>query len=150
MDKYSPKSKNGRSVHEDGFPYGDGFGAPYENFYGDFQSAAGINTETQGLFIRNSHDIEVTQTEVQTLVLVQTSLQAAIEAAILVFASHEKELDTSKLEAISKNITAVQFQSQNVVIEDSDGITIRQTEVQTEVVVQTVINLLAQLLAKLG
>ncbi|TDL34835.1 hypothetical protein E2R51_03690 [Jeotgalibacillus sp. S-D1] len=150
MDKNTPKSKNGRSVSENGYPYGVGYGPSFEEEYANVQSAAGINTETQGLFIRNSHDVEVTQTEVQTLVLVQTSLQAAIEAAVLVFASHEKEIDTSKLEEIAQSVTAVQFHSQNVVVEDSDGITIRQTEVQTEVVVQTVIKLIAQLVAKLG
>jgi len=45
--------------------------------------------QDQGLFIRNSHTVDVTQTEVQGLVLVQAALQAAIEAAIVVLGSND-------------------------------------------------------------
>ncbi|MGP4077071.1 hypothetical protein [Halobacillus sp. K22] len=120
-----------------------------ETEYESLQEATGVNTESQGLYIRNSQNIDVTQTEVQTLVLVQSSLAAVIEAAILTFDSQVNSRDTSKLEKLAEDISAVQVQNQNIVIEYSEGITVRQTEVQTEVIVQTAIEIIAKLLAEL-
>ncbi|KIL43680.1 spore coat protein [Jeotgalibacillus campisalis] len=107
-------------------------------------------SEYQGLYIRDSHNVDVTQTEVQGLLLVQASLQAAIEAAIVILGSGENSGDLKKLEKIAQSLDVSQYQAQTVAIVDSDGITVRQTEVQIDVVVQAAIQLLAQLMLKLG
>ncbi|WP_339176280.1 hypothetical protein MKY51_07560 [Solibacillus sp. FSL R5-0691] len=103
-----------------------------------------IQTQNQGLFIQNSHTVDVTQTEVQGLVVVQAALQAAIEAAVVVLGSNENA-DISNLQRIAQNLEVTQTEIQNVTIIDSDAITVRQTEVQIDVVVQAAIQLLAQL-----
>lgn len=103
----------------------------------------------QGLFIRNSHTVDVTQTEVQGLVLVQAALQAAIEAAIIAFGSDDNA-DVRNLQKIAQNLEVTQSETQRVAIIDSDGVTVRQTEVQIDVVVQAAIQLLAQLIIKFG
>lgn len=105
--------------------------------------------QDQGLFIRNSHTVEVTQTEVQGLVLVQAALQAAIEAVIVALGTNENA-DVQKLQKIAQNLEVTQAESQRVAIIDSDSITVRQTEVQIDVVVQAAIQLLAQLVLKIG
>ncbi|MEK3765182.1 MULTISPECIES: hypothetical protein [unclassified Solibacillus] len=101
-------------------------------------------SQNQGLLIQNSHTVDVTQTEVQGLVVVQAALQAAIEAAIVVLGSNENA-DVSNLQRIAQNLEVNQTESQSVTIIDSDSITVRQTEVQIDVVVQAAIQLLAQL-----
>ncbi|WP_079527405.1 spore coat protein [Solibacillus isronensis] len=103
-----------------------------------------IQTQNQGLLIQNSHTVDVTQTEVQGLVVVQAALQAAIEAAVVVLGSNENA-DVSNLQSIAQNLAVTQTETQNVTIIDSDAITVRQTEVQIDVVVQAAIQLLAQL-----
>ncbi|WP_339199143.1 hypothetical protein MKY27_07550 [Solibacillus sp. FSL R5-0449] len=103
-----------------------------------------IQTQNQGLFIQNSHTVDVTQTEVQGLVVVQAALQAAIEAAVVVLGSNENA-DISNLQRIAQNLEVTQTEIQNVTIIDSDAITVRQTEVKIDVVVQAAIQLLAQL-----
>ncbi|MER2113464.1 hypothetical protein [Solibacillus isronensis] len=103
-----------------------------------------IQTQNQGLLIQNSHTVDVTQTEVQGLVVVQAALQAAIEAAVVVLGSNENA-DISNLQRIAQNLEVTQTEIQNVTIIDSDAITVRQTEVQIDVVVQAAIQLLAQL-----
>lgn len=103
-----------------------------------------IQTQNQGLLIQNSHTVDVTQTEVQGLVVVQAALQAAIEAAIVVLGTNENA-DVSNLQSIAQNLAVTQTETQNVTIIDSDAITVRQTEVQIDVVVQAAIQLLAQL-----
>ncbi|MHC0038010.1 spore coat protein [Pseudoneobacillus sp. C159] len=105
--------------------------------------------EFQGLIIKNSHSIQVTQTEVQGLVLIQAALQAAIEAAIVVFGSHGSK-EIKQLQKISQSLDVTQVQKQFVKIIDSGEVTVLQTEVQVDVVVQAAINLLAQLLVKFG
>lgn len=105
--------------------------------------------QDQGLFIRNSHTVDVTQTEGQGLVLVQAALQAAIEAVIVVLGSNENA-DVKNLQKIAQSLEVSQVESQRVAIIDSDGITVRQTEVQIDVVVQAAIQLLAQLVLKIS
>lgn len=105
--------------------------------------------EFQGLYIRNSHTVSVTQTEVQGLLLIQAALQAAVEAAIIAF-GNDSNHNVQQLQKISQSLDVHQFQSQTTVIEDSGEITVLQTEVQVDVVVQAAINLLAQLLLKIG
>jgi hypothetical protein len=106
-------------------------------------------TEIQGLLIENSHNIQVAQTEVQGLLLVQAALQAAIEAAIVVLGTNENN-NIRQLQRISQSLDVAALESQTLIIRDSDGITITQTEIQVDVVVQAAINLLAKLLIQIG
>lgn len=103
-----------------------------------------LQSENQSLVIRNSHEISVAQTEVQGLLLVQAALQAAIQATILSFGETDNDA-VKKLEELSQSLDVTQVQNQGVLIEDSDGITITQTEVQVDAVVQAAIQLLAKL-----
>lgn len=79
--------------------------------------------------------------------LVQAALQAAIEAAIIVLGSNENA-DVQNLQRIAQSLEVTQSESQRVAIIDSDGITVRQTEVQIDAVVQATIQLLGQLALK--
>jgi len=103
--------------------------------------------ELQRLVIRDSHNIAVTQTEAQALVLVQASLQAAIEAVIILFGDDPR---VSQLQSVAQSLENLQLQAQSVYIENSDGIVVTQTELQLEAVIQAAIQLLAQLVAKIG
>ncbi|MFD4705141.1 spore coat protein [Gottfriedia sp. NPDC058432] len=114
---------------------------------GSFNRLENAQAEVQRLVIRDSHTITVAQTEAQALVLVQASLQAAIEAVILLFADDPR---ISQLQKVAQSLENLQLQSQSVVIENSDGIVVTQTELQIEVVIQAAIQLLAQVVAKLG
>jgi len=105
--------------------------------------------EKQGLIVRNSHTVNVTQTEVQGLLLIQAALQAAIEASIVVLGSDENN-NVRQLQRVAQSLDVTQVQSQLTVIEDSGEVTVTQTEVQVDAVVQAAINLLAQLLLKIG
>lgn len=106
-------------------------------------------TEIQGLVVRNSHTVVVTQTEVQGLLLVQAALQAAIEAAIIVLGSNSDN-NIQQLQKVAQSLDVSQMQKQTICIEDSGEVTVNQTEVQIDVVVQASINLLAQLLLKIA
>ncbi|MHC0038012.1 spore coat protein [Pseudoneobacillus sp. C159] len=106
--------------------------------------------ESQGLVIKNSHKIQVTQTEVQGLLLIQVALQAAVEAAILVLGHNNCGNDVKQLQKISQSLDVDQIQKQSVYIEDSGEVTVAQTEIQVDAVVQAAINLLARLLVKVG
>ena len=106
-------------------------------------------SETQGLVVRNSHTVQVTQTEVQGLLLVQAALQAAIEASIIVLGSSQDN-NVQQLQKIVQNLDVNQMQNQTITIEDSGEVTVTQTEVQVDIVVQAAINLLAKLLLKIG
>ncbi|WML44241.1 spore coat protein [Neobacillus sp. PS3-40] len=106
-------------------------------------------TEIQGLCIENSHDVTVAQTEVQGLLLVQAALQAAIEAAIIVLGTDGNK-NIKQLQSISQSLEIKNFEKQTIVIKDSDGIAVTQTELQIDVVVQAAINLLAKLLVQIG
>jgi hypothetical protein len=112
-----------------------------------FNRLENAQAEFQRLVIRDSHNVTVAQTEAQALVLVQASLQAAIEAVILIFADDPR---ISQLQKIAQSLENIQLQSQSVLIEKADTIVVTQTELQLEVVIQAAIQLLAQLVAKLG
>jgi hypothetical protein len=106
-------------------------------------------SEVQGLTIVNSHNIQVTQTELQGLLLIQVALQAAIEASIIVLGTNQNN-DITQLQRLSQSLDVSNIESQSVVIRDSDGIVVTQTEVQVDVVVQAAINLIAKLLVQIG
>jgi hypothetical protein len=106
-------------------------------------------SEEQGLTIVNSHNIQVTQIETQGLLLIQVALQAAIEAAIAVLGTNQNN-DITQLQRLAQSLDVTNIEGQSVVIRDSDGVVVTQTEVQVDVVVQAAINLLAKLLVQIG
>ncbi|GGI10848.1 spore coat protein [Gottfriedia solisilvae] len=112
-----------------------------------FNRLENTQAEFQRLVIRDSHNVAVTQTEAQGLVLVQASLQAAIEAVIILFGDDPR---ISQLQRVAQSLENLQLQSQAVWIENADGIVVTQTELQLEAVIQAAIQLLAQLVAKIG
>lgn len=83
-------------------------------------------SEIQGLVVRNSHSIQVTQTEVQGLFLVQAALQAAIEASILVLSASEDK-NVQQLQKIVQTLDVNQMQNQSMLIEDSGEITVTRS-----------------------
>ncbi|WP_088070625.1 spore coat protein [Gottfriedia luciferensis] len=103
--------------------------------------------ELQSLVIRDSHNIEVVQTEAQALLLVQLSLVASIQAIILLFGDDPR---IEQLQKVAQSLENLQLQSQSIYIEKADGIIVAQTELQLEAVVQATITLLAQIAAKVG
>ena len=105
--------------------------------------------QDQKLVIKNSHAVNVTQTEVQGLVVIQAALQAAIEAVVSVLSSDENA-NVEKLQKIAQDLDITQVESQKVVIIDSGEVTVSQTELQIDVVVQAAILLLAQLALRVG
>lgn len=105
--------------------------------------------QDQRLFIRNSHNVDVTQTEIEGIIAIQAALQAAIEAVIVVLGSDDNA-EVKNLQKIAQSLEVTQVESQRVAIIDSDGITVRQTELQIDVVVQAAIQLLAQLALRVG
>ena len=105
--------------------------------------------QDQKLVIKNSHAVNVTQTEVQGLVVIQAALQAAIEAVVSVLSSDENA-NVEKLQKIAQDLDITQVESQKVVIIDSGEVTVSQTELQIDVVVQAAIQLLAQLALRVG
>jgi len=105
-------------------------------------------TELQTLVIRNSHNIQVVQLEAQALLVIQAALQAAIQATVAVLGNQDNNV--RELQRISQNLTALQSQTQSIVIDNSDGISVNQVELQVDIVVQAAINLLAQIALKLG
>jgi spore coat protein X len=54
------------------------------------------------------------------------------------------------LQKVAQSLQNLQIQQQSIIIEDSDGITVNQLELQFEAVIQAAINLLAQLVLKIG
>jgi len=112
------------------------------------QSLTTSQREIQSLVVRNSHNINVVQTEAQALVVVQAALQAAIEAAIAALGRSDNDVRT--LQAISQRLSALQSESQSVLIDNSNAITVTQTELEITAVVQAAINLLAELALRIG
>ena len=86
------------------------------------QSTTTSQREVQSLVVRNSHNINVVQTEAQTLVVIQAALQAAIEAAIAVLGRNNSDVRT--LQAISQRLSVLQSESQSVLIDNSNAITV--------------------------
>lgn len=111
-------------------------------------SAAVTSIQEQGLFIKNSHSILVTQAEIEGLVAAQASILAAIEAIIIAIDARD-DLDAARLQALSQRLRALQIERQRVVIADSDNITINQIELQIELAVQAAVQLLAKITAKI-
>jgi hypothetical protein len=56
----------------------------------------------------------------------------------------------TQLQRLAQSLDVTNMESQSVVIRDSDGIVVTQTEVQVDVVVQAAINLIAKLLVQIG
>ncbi|MGL4336920.1 MAG: hypothetical protein ACRCST_08485 [Turicibacter sp.] len=111
-------------------------------------TVASVQSQDQGLYIKNSHSISISQTEVEGLVVIQLSLQAAIDA-LLIAVDARDDLDITRLQKISNTLSTLQQERQKLVIENSNNITVNQIEIQIDIVVQAAIQLLAKITAKL-
>ncbi|MGL4336919.1 MAG: hypothetical protein ACRCST_08480 [Turicibacter sp.] len=103
--------------------------------------------QDQGLYIRHSHDVVVTQIEAQGLLVLQLSIQAALEAIFILFDAQDDE-DVKNLQTIAQQINVIQQERQRVVIQCSDNIKIIQTEIEVTALVQAALELLTKITAK--
>ena len=108
-----------------------------------------IQRQSQHLFIRRSHNVNLTQGQAQALVDLELSLQAAIEAILIIFDAQE-DIDDTELQSLIQELKVIQEQKEIIAIDCSDDITIIQAQIQIEVVVQAVIQLLAKITAKIA
>lgn len=108
-----------------------------------------IQRQSQHLFIRRSHNVNLTQGQAQALVDLELSLQAAIEAILVIFDAQD-DIDDTELQSLIQELKVIQEQKEIIAIDCSDDITIIQAQIQIEVVVQAVIQLLAKITAKIA
>lgn len=107
-----------------------------------------IQRQSQHLIIRRSHNVNITQGQGQSLADLQLSLQAAIEAILIIFDAQE-DIDDTDLQSLLQELKVIQLQKEIIAIECSDDINITQAQVQIAVVIQAVIQLLAKITAKI-
>ena len=107
-----------------------------------------IQRQSQHLIIRRSHNVNIAQGQAQALVDLELSLQAAIEAILIIFDAQE-DIDDTELQSLVQELKVIQEQKEIIAIDCSDDINITQAQVQIEVVVQAVIQLLAKITAKI-
>lgn len=107
-----------------------------------------IQGQSQHLIIRRSHNVNIMQGQAQALVNLELSLQAAIEAILVIFDA-QGDVDDTELQTLVQQLKAIQSQKEIITIECSDDINIIQKQVQIEAVVQVVIQLLAKIKAKI-
>ena len=129
--------------------YNDGFRPRHNNP----EQSQGIENEniqgqSQHLIIRRSHNVNIAQGQAQALVDLEVSLQAAIEAILVIFDAQE-DVDNTELQELLQQLKVIQTQKEIIAIECSDDINIAQAQVQIDLAVQAVIQLLAKITAKL-
>ncbi len=108
-----------------------------------------LQSQFQGIFIKGSTDIAITQLEAQALLVLQISLQAALDAIIVAFDLDDTDDDIKELQSLIQSIKAAQVEHQHIIIKDSFDITIAQAQAQIDVIIQAAIQLLARLEVKL-
>lgn len=107
-----------------------------------------VQKQNQTLIIKKSHNICINQQEAQVLIALQASLQAAIEAAIVVLDAQD-DADTTDLQRLVQQLKVLQVQKEVIAIECSDKVKINQQQIQIDIVIQAVIQLLAKISAKI-
>lgn len=106
-----------------------------------------LQKQSQTLYIRKSHNVQIAQQQAQGLIALEVSLQAAIEAALAIFDAQD-DMDTTDLQRLVQELKVLQLQKEIIAIECSDDVQITQQQIQIEVVIQAVIQLLAKVSAK--
>ena len=108
-----------------------------------------LASQYQGIFIKGSSDINIAQLEAQALLVLQISLQAALEIILVAFDLDDNDDDVKELQSLIQSIKAAQRENQRIIIKDSFDVNIAQAQAQIDIVIQAAIQLLARLELKL-
>ena len=107
-----------------------------------------LQSEFQGIFIKDSNQIRINQTEAQALIILQIALQAALDVLLIAFDLDDNDDDVRELQSIIQSIKAAQLQHQKIIIKDCNDITLNQQQIQIDALIQVALQLLAKLEAK--
>ncbi len=108
-----------------------------------------LQSQYQGIFIKGSTDVNIAQVEAQALLVLQISLQAALDAVLIAFDLDDDDDDIKELQSLIQSVKVAQIEHQHIIIRDSFDVNIAQAEAQIDVVIQAAIQLLARLELKL-
>ena len=108
-----------------------------------------LASQYQGIFIKGSSDINIAQLEAQALLVLQISLQAALEIILVAFDLDDNDDDVKELQSLIQSVKAAQRENQRIIIKDSFDINIAQAQAQIDIVIQAAIQLLGRLELKL-
>lgn len=107
-----------------------------------------LQSEFQGIFIKDSNQIRINQTEAQALIVLQIALQAALDVLLIAFDLDDNDDDVRELQSIIQSIKGAQLQHQKIIIKDCNDITLNQQQLQVDALIQVALQLLAKLEAK--
>ena len=108
-----------------------------------------LASQYQGIFIKGSSDISIAQLEAQALLVLQISLQAALDVILVAFDLDDEDDDIKELQSLIQSVKSAQMEHQHIIIKDSFDVNIAQAQAQIDVVIQAAIQLLARLELKL-
>ena len=108
-----------------------------------------LASQYQGIFIKGSSDINIAPLEAQALLVLQISLQAALDVILVAFDLDDNDDDVKELQSLIQSIKAAQRENQRIIIKDSFDVNIAQAQAQIDIVIQAAIQLLARLELKL-
>lgn len=108
-----------------------------------------LQSQYQGIFIKGSTDVNIAQIEAQALLVLQISLQAALDAVLIAFGLDDDDDDIKELQSLIQSVKVAQIEHQHIIIRDSFDVNISQAEAQIDVVIQAATQLLARLELKL-
>ena len=108
-----------------------------------------LASQYQGLFIKGSSDINIAQLEAQALLVLQISLQAALDVILVAFDLDDEDDDVKELQSLIQSVKSAQIEHQHIIIKDSFDVNIAQAQAQIDIVIQAAIQLLARLELKL-
>ena len=103
-----------------------------------------LASQYQGIFIKGSSDINIAQLEAQALLVLQISLQAALEIILVAFDLDNNDDDVKELQSLIQSVKAAQRENQRIIIKDSFDINIAQAQAQIDIVIQAAIELLGR------
>ena len=107
-----------------------------------------LQSQYQGIFVKGSNGIGINQQEAQALIVLQVSLQAALDALLIAFDLDDDDDDIRELQSVIQSIKAAEMQNQKIIIKDSNCICINQQQIQIDALIQLALQLLARLEAK--
>ena len=107
-----------------------------------------LQSEFQGIFIKDSNEIRINQTEAQALIVLQIAIQAALDVLLIAFDLDDNDDDVRELQSIIQSIKGAQLQHQKIIIKDCNDITLNQQQLQVDALIQVALQLLAKLEAK--
>ena len=107
-----------------------------------------LQSEFQGIFIKDSNEIRINQTEAQALIVLQIAFQAALDVLLIAFDLDDNDDDVRELQSIIQSIKGAQLQHQKIIIKDCNDITLNQQQLQVDALIQVALQLLAKLEAK--